>query len=90
VLLVSLIKEAFEDWVSIANLLFTILFCHAYIKRPDACSISLLLFVQKRFQNDMSINNAHVDILQGQHWESTPWKRLQVGDIVRVMSEMPI
>ncbi|GJN20599.1 hypothetical protein PR202_gb07995 [Eleusine coracana subsp. coracana] len=52
VLLVSLIKEAFEDW--------------------------------KRFQNDMSINNAHVDILQGQHWESTPWKRLQVGDIVRV------
>lgn len=50
----------------------------------------LLLFVQKRFQNDMSINNAHVDILQGQHWEKTPWKRLQVGDIVRVMSEMPI
>jgi len=53
VLLVSLIKEAFEDW--------------------------------KRFQNDMSINNAHVDVLQGQKWGSTPWKRLQVGDIVRVM-----
>ncbi|EEC66932.1 hypothetical protein OsI_33542 [Oryza sativa Indica Group] len=51
VLLVSLIKEAFEDW--------------------------------KRFQNDMSINNAHVDVLQGQKWETTPWKRLQVGDIVR-------
>uniref|UniRef100_N1QPZ3 Phospholipid-transporting ATPase 3 n=1 Tax=Aegilops tauschii TaxID=37682 RepID=N1QPZ3_AEGTA len=51
VLLVSLIKEAFEDW--------------------------------KRFQNDMSINNAHVDVLQGQKWESSPWKRLQVGDIVR-------
>ncbi|AQK65517.1 Phospholipid-transporting ATPase 3 [Zea mays] len=46
VLLVSLIKEAFEDW--------------------------------KRFQNDMSINNAHVDVLQGQCWESTPWKRLQI------------
>ncbi|CAN6288228.1 unnamed protein product [Urochloa humidicola] len=55
VLLVSLIKEAFEDW--------------------------------KRFQNDMSINNAHVDILQGQHWESTPWKRLQVGDIVRIKQD---
>ncbi|WVZ58959.1 hypothetical protein U9M48_009174 [Paspalum notatum var. saurae] len=55
VLLVSLIKEAFEDW--------------------------------KRFQNDMSINNAHVDVLQGQHWESTPWKRLQVGDIVRIKQD---
>ncbi|CAN6305229.1 unnamed protein product [Urochloa humidicola] len=55
VLLVSLIKEAFED--------------------------------SKRFQNDMSINNAHVDILQGQHWESTPWKRLQVGDIVRIKQD---
>ncbi|PWZ57859.1 Phospholipid-transporting ATPase 3 [Zea mays] len=49
VLLVSLIKEAFEDW--------------------------------KRFQNDMSINNAHVDVLQGQCWESTPWKRLQTANL---------
>ncbi|EMS47397.1 hypothetical protein TRIUR3_14507 [Triticum urartu] len=56
VLLVSLIKEAFEDW--------------------------------KRFQNDMSINNAHVDVLQGQKWESSPWKRLQVGDIVRFNLEL--
>jgi len=55
VLLVSLIKEAFEDW--------------------------------KRFQNDMSINNAHVDVLQGKKWESTPWKRLQVGDIVRIKQD---
>ncbi|KAF2913552.1 phospholipid-transporting ATPase 3 isoform X1 [Oryza sativa Japonica Group] len=55
VLLVSLIKEAFEDW--------------------------------KRFQNDMSINNAHVDVLQGQKWETTPWKRLQVGDIVRIKQD---
>jgi len=55
VLLVSLIKEAFEDW--------------------------------KRFQNDMSINNAHIDVLQGQCWESTPWKRLQVGDIVRIKQD---
>ncbi|TVU31027.1 hypothetical protein EJB05_22691 [Eragrostis curvula] len=55
VLLVSLIKEAFEDW--------------------------------KRFQNDMSINNAKVDILQDRDWESTPWKRLQVGDIVRIKKD---
>lgn len=40
--------------------------------------------MQKRFQNDMAINNNTVDLLQDQKWESVPWKRLQVGDIVRV------
>lgn len=39
---------------------------------------------QKRFQNDMAINNNPVDVLQDQRWESIPWKKLQVGDIVRV------
>ncbi|XP_064936978.1 phospholipid-transporting ATPase 3-like isoform X2 [Musa acuminata AAA Group] len=55
VLLVSLIKEAFEDW--------------------------------KRLQNDNSINNTAVDVLQGQNWESVPWRKLQVGDIVRVKQD---
>ncbi|KAJ0974168.1 hypothetical protein J5N97_016133 [Dioscorea zingiberensis] len=55
VLLVSLIKEAFEDW--------------------------------KRFQNDKSINNAPVDVLQDQKWETIPWKKLQVGDLVRVKQD---
>ncbi|XVF44122.1 hypothetical protein PTKIN_Ptkin02bG0095200 [Pterospermum kingtungense] len=55
VLLVSLIKEAFED--------------------------------SKRFQNDMAINNTLVDVLQDQRWESIPWKKLQVGDIVRVKQD---
>ncbi|XVE84951.1 hypothetical protein DITRI_Ditri17bG0052900 [Diplodiscus trichospermus] len=55
VLLVSLIKEAFEDW--------------------------------KRFQNDMAINNTLVDVLQDQRWESIPWKKLQVGDIIRVKQD---
>lgn len=55
VLLVSLIKEAFEDW--------------------------------KRLQNDMSINNTPVDVLQGRNWESIPWKKLQVGDIVKVKQD---
>lgn len=32
----------------------------------------------------MAINNTLVDVLQDQRWESIPWKRLQVGDIVRV------
>ncbi|KAK8477308.1 hypothetical protein V6N13_090353 [Hibiscus sabdariffa] len=55
VLLVSLIKEAFEDW--------------------------------KRFQNDMTINNTPVDVLQDQRWESIPWKKLQVGDIIKVKQD---
>ncbi|KAG5017302.1 hypothetical protein JHK85_023438 [Glycine max] len=55
VLLVSLIKEAFEDW--------------------------------KRFQNDMSINNNTIDVLHDQKWESVPWKKLQVGDIVKVKQD---
>ncbi|KAL8106257.1 hypothetical protein AgCh_029880 [Apium graveolens] len=55
VLIVSLIKEAFEDW--------------------------------KRLQNDKSINNSAIDLLQDQKWESTPWKKLQVGDIVRVKQD---
>ncbi|XWS34910.1 hypothetical protein CRYUN_Cryun21dG0077800 [Craigia yunnanensis] len=55
VLLVSLIKEAFEDW--------------------------------KRFQNDMAINNTLIEVLQDQRWESIPWKKLQVGDIIRVKQD---
>ncbi|KAL1807211.1 hypothetical protein ACET3Z_030279 [Daucus carota] len=55
VLIVSLIKEAFEDW--------------------------------KRLQNDKSINNSAIDLLQDQKWESVPWKKLQVGDIVRVKQD---
>ncbi|KAB5537560.1 hypothetical protein DKX38_015093 [Salix brachista] len=51
VLLVSLIKEAFEDW--------------------------------KRFQNDMVINNTLIDVLQNEKWVALPWKKLQVGDIIR-------
>ncbi|VVA90796.1 unnamed protein product [Arabis nemorensis] len=55
VLLVSLIKEAFEDW--------------------------------KRFQNDMSINNSTVEILQDQQWVPIPWRKLQVGDIVKIKQD---
>ncbi|WOH13551.1 hypothetical protein DCAR_0833061 [Daucus carota subsp. sativus] len=50
VLIVSLIKEAFEDW---------------------------------------SINNSAIDLLQDQKWESVPWKKLQVGDIVRLLVFLP-
>ncbi|KFK43333.1 hypothetical protein AALP_AA1G111300 [Arabis alpina] len=55
VLLVSLIKEAFEDW--------------------------------KRFQNDMSINNSTVEVLQDQQWVPIPWRKLQVGDIIKIKKD---
>uniref|UniRef100_A0A3Q7EB99 P-type ATPase N-terminal domain-containing protein n=1 Tax=Solanum lycopersicum TaxID=4081 RepID=A0A3Q7EB99_SOLLC len=44
------------------------------------------LFEQKRFQNDKSINNSSIDMLQDQKWVNVPWKKLQAGDIVRVLS----
>ncbi|XP_043724478.1 phospholipid-transporting ATPase 3-like isoform X2 [Telopea speciosissima] len=55
--------------------------------------LSLVLFVSlikeafedwKRLLNDRVINSSPIDVLQGQRWESIPWKKLQVGDIVRV------
>lgn len=44
--------------------------------------------LQKRFQNDMVINNSPVEVLQDQKWATVPWKKLQVGDIVRVCMPM--
>ncbi|PPS12170.1 hypothetical protein GOBAR_AA08472 [Gossypium barbadense] len=41
----------------------------------------------QRFQNDMTINNTLVDVLQAQGWESLQWKKLQVGDIIRVKQD---
>ena len=32
----------------------------------------------------MSINNSTVEILQDQQWVPIPWRKLQVGDIVKV------
>lgn len=46
----------------------------------------MYFIMQKRFQNDITINSTPVDVLQGKKWESIPWKKLQVGDIVRVKS----
>ncbi|OIW20411.1 hypothetical protein TanjilG_11102 [Lupinus angustifolius] len=41
----------------------------------------------KRFQNDMAINNNTIDVLQDQKWEPIPWKKLQVGDIIKVKQD---
>lgn len=40
--------------------------------------------MKKRFQNDMAINNSTVEVLNEWSWVPTPWKKLQVGDIIRV------
>ncbi|XP_042497876.1 phospholipid-transporting ATPase 3-like isoform X2 [Macadamia integrifolia] len=58
--------------------------------------LSLVLFISlvkeafedwKRLLNDRVINSTPIDVLQGQRWESIPWKKLQVGDIVRVKQD---
>ncbi|XP_058073822.1 phospholipid-transporting ATPase 3 isoform X2 [Magnolia sinica] len=58
--------------------------------------LSLVLFVSlvkeafedwKRLLNDRVINSTPVDVLQGQKWESIPWKKLQVGDLVRIKQD---
>ncbi|XP_051148424.1 phospholipid-transporting ATPase 3-like isoform X2 [Andrographis paniculata] len=41
----------------------------------------------KRRQNDTSINNSIVEVLQDQTWVYCPWKKLQVGDIVKVRQD---
>ncbi|XP_021849931.1 phospholipid-transporting ATPase 3 isoform X2 [Spinacia oleracea] len=62
----------------------------------NVAPLSMVLFISlvkeafedwKRFQNDLSVNNTLVDVLQGQRWDRIPWKKLQVGDIVRVKQD---
>lgn len=58
--------------------------------------LTLVLFVSlvkeafedwKRLQNDMVINNSLIDMLQDEKWVAVPWKKVQVGDIVRVKQD---
>ncbi|MFQ6640733.1 hypothetical protein Gotur_014519 [Gossypium turneri] len=88
VLLFSLIKEAFEDWVSITLPAYcSIPFLPLACALIDFLILSLFLVWEQRFQNDMTINNTLVDVLQAQGWESLQWKKLQVGDIIRVKQD---
>ncbi|KAH7515836.1 hypothetical protein FEM48_Zijuj10G0068500 [Ziziphus jujuba var. spinosa] len=92
-------KGLFEQFRRVANLYFlTISILSTTPISPvspitNVLPLSLVLLVSlikeafedwKRFQNDMAINNNPVEVLQDQRWESIPWKKLQVGDIVRV------
>eukprot|EP00250_Pteridium_aquilinum_P005611 c15683_g1_i1 orf=163-3783(+) len=38
----------------------------------------------KRFINDKTINGKMVEVLKGDRWKKTPWRKLAVGDIVKV------
>ncbi|KAL2344245.1 hypothetical protein Fmac_005530 [Flemingia macrophylla] len=95
-------KGLFEQFRRVANLYFlTISILSTTPISPvspitNVLPLSLVLLVSlikeafedwKRFQNDMSINNNTVDVLQDQKWESIPWKKLQVGDIVKVKQD---
>ncbi|KHN13465.1 Phospholipid-transporting ATPase 3 [Glycine soja] len=95
-------KGLFEQFRRVANLYFlTISILSTTPISPvspitNVLPLSLVLLVSlikeafedwKRFQNDMSINNNTIDVLQDQKWESVPWKKLQVGDIVKVKQD---
>ncbi|KAF4356098.1 hypothetical protein CsatB_023028 [Cannabis sativa] len=95
-------KGLFEQFRRVANLYFlTISILSTTPISPvspitNVLPLSLVLLVSlikeafedwKRFQNDMSINNNPVEVLHDQKWESIPWKRLQVGDIVRIKQD---
>ncbi|KAK7348533.1 hypothetical protein VNO80_23091 [Phaseolus coccineus] len=95
-------KGLFEQFRRVANLYFlTISILSTTPISPvspitNVLPLSLVLLVSlikeafedwKRFQNDMSINNNTIDVLQDQKWESISWKKLQVGDIVKVKQD---
>ncbi|GFY88383.1 aminophospholipid ATPase 3 [Actinidia rufa] len=101
-ILTFLPKGLFEQFRRVANLYFlmiSILSCtpvSPVSPITNVLPLSMVLFVSlvkeawedwKRFQNDKTINNTSVDVLQDQKWEPVPWKNLQVGDIVRIKQD---
>lgn len=95
-------KGLFEQFRRVANLYFLMISILSTTPispvHPvtNVVPLSLVLFVSlvkeafedwKRYQNDNSINNSLIEVLQDQNWERVQWKKLQVGDIVRVKQD---
>ncbi|XP_010272160.1 PREDICTED: phospholipid-transporting ATPase 3-like [Nelumbo nucifera] len=95
-------KGLFEQFRRVANLYFLMISVLSTTPispvHPitNVVPLSLVLFVSlvkeafedwKRLHNDRVINHSPIDVLQDQRWETIPWKKLQVGDIVRVKQD---
>ncbi|KAF6157302.1 hypothetical protein GIB67_004240 [Kingdonia uniflora] len=101
-ILTFLPKGLFEQFRRVANLYFLMISILSTTPispvHPitNVVPLSLVLFVSlvkeafedwKRLQNDRSVNSSPIEVLQNQKWESIPWRRLQVGDIVKVKQD---
>ncbi|KAK3027872.1 hypothetical protein RJ639_041506 [Escallonia herrerae] len=95
-------KGLFEQFRRVANsyfLMISLLSCtpvSPVSPITNVVPLSMVLFVSlvkeayedwKRLQNDKAINNSSIEVLQDRRWESIPWKKLQVGDVVRVRQD---
>ncbi|XP_057948489.1 phospholipid-transporting ATPase 3 isoform X2 [Malania oleifera] len=95
-------KGLFEQFRRVANLYFLMISILSVTPispvQPitNMVPLGLVLFISlvkeafedwKRFQNDKGINNSLIEVLQDRRWEFVHWKKLQVGDIVRVKQD---
>ncbi|CAN6483615.1 unnamed protein product [Victoria cruziana] len=101
-ILTFLPKGLFEQFRRVANLYFLMISILSTTPispvHPitNVVPLSLVLFVSlvkeafedwKRLNNDKVINSSPIDVLIEQKWVSIPWRKLQVGDIVRVKQD---